>query len=140
MGILDRYLAYADAFEESFVDDDWSRIEPFFTESAVYEGEPDAQGRAAVIAKLKGGVDAFDRRMDSRRIEFEKPTTDGDTLVVRWKGTYTKKGRPDLVISGTETAIFEGDRIARLRDTFDAGAQKAMGEWMAAHGSALQGG
>ena len=32
MGIADRYQAYADAFEESYVDDDWSRIEPFFTE------------------------------------------------------------------------------------------------------------
>ena len=139
MGIQDRYLAYANAFEETFVDDDWSRIEPYFTESAVYEGEPDARGRAALIAKLKGGIDAFDRRMDGRSIEFQKPTTNGDTLVVRWKGTYTKKGRPDIVISGTETAVFEGDRIARLRDSFDPEAQKAMGEWMAAHGSSLQG-
>lgn len=137
MGIQERYLAYADAFEKTYVDDDWSRIEPYFTESAVYEGEPDARGRAAVIAKLKGGVDAFDRRMDSRRIEFEEPQVQGDSLVVRWKGTYTKAGRPDLVISGSETAIFEGDRIARLRDTFDPAAQKAMGEWMAAHGSSL---
>ena len=139
MGIQGRYLAYANAFEETFVDDDWSRIEPYFTESAVYEGEPDAQGRAALIVKLKGGIDAFDRRMDSRHIDFEPPITNGDTLVVRWKGTYTKKGRPDLVLSGTETAIFEGDRIARLRDRLDPEAQKAIGEWMAAHGSSLQG-
>jgi hypothetical protein len=140
MAIQDRYLAYADAFEETYADDDWSRIEPYFTEDAVYEGEPDAKGRAAVLAKLKGGIDGFDRRMDSRTVEFEKPTVEGNTLVVRWKGIYTKKGRPDLVLSGTETAIFEGDRIARLRDTFDPAAQKAMGEWMAAHGSSLQGG
>ena len=137
MGIQDRYLAYADAFEKTYADDDWSRIESYFTETAVYEGEPDARGRAAVIAKLKGGIDAFDRRMDSRRIDFEKPQVQGNTVVVRWQGTYTKRGRPDLVISGSETAIFEGDRIARLRDTFDPAAQKAMGEWMAAHGSAL---
>jgi hypothetical protein len=140
MGIADRYLAYADAFEETYADDDWSRIEPYFADGAVYEGEPDAKGRAAVLAKLKGGIDGFDRRMDSRTVEFEKPTVEGNTLVVRWKGIYTKKGRPDLVLSGTETAIFEGDRIARLRDTFDPAAQKAMGEWMAAHGSSLQGG
>jgi SnoaL-like domain len=140
MAIQDRYLAYADAFEETYADDDWSRIEPYFTEGAVYEGEPDAKGRAAVLAKLKGGIDGFDRRMDSRRVEFEKPTVEGNTLVVRWKGIYTKKGRPDLVLSGTETALFEGDRIVRLRDTFDPAAQKAMGEWMAAHGSSLQGG
>lgn len=140
MSILDRYLAYADAFEESYADDDWSRIEPFFTETAVYEGEPqDARGREAVLAKLKGGVDGFDRRMDSRSPDFETPTVDGDTLTMKWTVTYTKSGLPDLVISGVETAVFEGDRIAVLRDVFDPAAQKRMGEWMAAHGAALQG-
>ena len=36
MSIVDRYQAYADAFEESFEDDSWSRLEEFFTEDAVY--------------------------------------------------------------------------------------------------------
>lgn len=140
MSILDRYQAYADAFEESFEDDDWSRIEPYFTEDAVYEGDPeDAQGRDAVLAKLKNGVDTFDRNMDSRTPDFESPTVDGNTLRMRWSVTYTKAGAPDLVLSGLETATFEGDRIARLRDDFDPETQKAMGEWMAAHGALLQG-
>ena len=82
MGIADRYRAYAEAFEESLVDDDWSRIEPFFTEDAVYQGEPDARGRDAVLAKLKGGVDAFDRRMDSRTPDFQAPRVDGDILTI----------------------------------------------------------
>jgi len=140
MTILDRYQAYAEAFEQSYDDDDWSRIEPFFTEGAVYEGDPDARGRDAVLAKLKGGVDAFDRRMDSRTPDFESPTVEGDTLTMKWSVTYTKTGRPDLVISGVETAVFEGDRIALLRDTFDPEAEKAMGQWMAEHGAALQSG
>ena len=139
MSILERYQAYADAFEESFVDDDWSRIEPFFTEDAVYEGDPDARGRDAVLAKLKNGVDAFDRRMDSRRPDFQTPTVKGDTLTMRWRVTYTKQGLPDLSISGTETAVFEGDRIRLLRDTFDSGAQKELEQWMARHGAALAG-
>ena len=140
MSILDRYQAYADAFEVSFEDDDWSRVEPYFTEDAVYEGDPeDAEGRDAVLAKLKQGVDTFDRNMDSRTPDFEPPTVDGNTLRMKWSVTYTKSGAPDLVISGLETATFEGDRIARLRDDFDPEAQKAMGEWMAAHGALLQG-
>ena len=140
MSILDRYQAYADAFEVSFEDDDWSRIEPYFTEDAVYEGDPeDAQGRDAVLAKLKGGVDGFDRNMDSRTPDFNPPSIDGDTLRMQWSVTYKKAGAPDLVISGLETATFEGDRIARLRDDMDPAAQKAMGEWMAAHGALLQG-
>jgi hypothetical protein len=137
MSILERYQAYAAAFEESYVDDDWSRIEPYFTENAVYEGDPDANGRDAVLAKLKGGVDAFDRNMDSRVPDFQTPTVDGDTLVMKWTVTYTKAGKPDLVISGVETAVFEGDRIARLRDDFDPEATKRMGEWMAEHGTSL---
>jgi len=139
MSIADRYQAYADEFEKSFVDDDWSRIGPYFTPGAVYEGEPAAQGRAAVLAKLKAGLDRFDRRMDRRTLHFEKPSADGNTVSVRWKATYTKAGLPDLTISGKEFATFEGNQIARLRDEFDPEAQAAMGEWMAKHGSALQG-
>jgi hypothetical protein len=140
MGIVDRYLQYADAFEESYIDDDWSRIEAYFAPDAIYDGEPAAHGRAAVLAKLKTGVDNFDRRMDSRSPEFATPTVKGDTLTMRWSVTYTKRGAPDLVISGTETARFAGDRIAHLRDEFDPEAQKALGEWMTKHGAALQGG
>ena len=58
---------------------------------------------------------------------------------MKWTVTYTKSGAPDLAISGTETAIFEGDRIARLRDDFDPAAQKALGEWMAKHAAQLGG-
>ncbi len=140
MSILDRYRAYADAFEESYVDDDWSRIGPFFAENAVYEGEPeDARGREAVLAKLKNGVDSFDRRMDSRSPDFQTPTVEGDTLTMKWTVTYTKAGLPDLVISGVETAVFEGDRIVLLRDTFDPVAQKRFEQWLAKHGATLQG-
>jgi hypothetical protein len=139
MGIQERFKAYADAFEESYEDDDWSRIEPYFTEDAVYEGSPeDASGREAVIAKLRGGVDSFDRRMDSRTPDFQTPEVSGDTLSMRWTVSYSKAGAPDLVISGVETAVFEGDRIARLRDDFDPEAQKRMEEWMAAHAASLQ--
>ncbi len=139
MGIQDRYLAYAQAFEESYDDGDWSRIDQYFTNGSVYEGEPLARGRDAVIARLKNAVGSFDQRMDSRRLTFEAPTTTGNEVKVRWKAVYTKRGLPDLVITGVEIATFEGDRITNLRDDFDPAAQKAMGEWMAKHGKVLQG-
>lgn len=137
MSIIERYQAYADAFEESYEDDDWGRIEQYFSDDAVYEGDPEAQGRDAVLAKLKGGIDGFDRRMDSRTPDFQTPTVDGNTLTMRWTVTYTKAGCPDIVLTGTETAVFEGDRIARLRDNIDPAAEAAMGEWMAKHGDKL---
>lgn len=138
MSIRERYLAYAQAFEKSFVDDDWSRIGPFFTEDAVYEGDPEARGREQVLAKLKSSVDQFDRRMDSRTLDFEPPTVDGDTLSVRWTATYTKKGCPDLVLEGVERAVFEGEQIATLRDTFEPGVEQTMQRWIAEHGAKLQ--
>ena len=139
MGIIDRYLAYAEAFEQTYVDDDWSRIEPYFTEDAVYAGGPgeDAHGRAAVLAKLKGGIDDLDRKMDSRTPDFEQPTVDADTLRMRWKVTFTKTGCPDLTLSGEEIAVFAGDEIAHLRDEIDPEAEGQMEAWMAAHAAKL---
>ena len=139
MSILDRYRAYEAAFEETYVDDDWSRIAPYFAEDAIYESDDTARGRDAVLQKLRDGVNAFDRRMDRRIPDFQEPTVDGDTVTMRWKVTYTKQGLPDLEVSGVEIAEFAGDQIAALRDSFDPAATKAMQEWMAAHGAALQG-
>ncbi len=138
MSILSQYQAYASAFEESYKDNDWTRIEPFFTAAAVYEGSPEiARGRAAVIAKLKNGVDTFDRKMDTRTPDFQTPTVEGNCLRMDWTVTYTKAGCPDLSIAGCETAEFDGAQIALLRDDFDPTAEKAMGEWMAANGDKL---
>ena len=43
MDPLARFSEYAAAFEEAVRTDDWSGVEPFFTEDAVYEvtGSPD---------------------------------------------------------------------------------------------------
>lgn len=138
MNIRDRFLAYAEAFEKSLVDDDWSGLEPYFTEDAVYEGEPRAESRAAVIAKFQHSVEGFDRRMDSRTPRFQPPTVHGDTLTMLSLVTYTKAGLPDLVISGVQAAVFSGDRIARLSDGLDPGRQEAVDRWMADHGKGLE--
>ena len=138
MSIQDLYQAYEDAFEESFVDDDWSRVEQCFTEDAVHEADPVATGRAAVIAKLKAGVDRFDRKMDKRTAVFQSPTVNGNTFENRWTVTYLKAGAPDLTISGRQRLVFEGKLISRFRGIWDPGAREAMNEWMAAYGSQLQ--
>ncbi len=138
MSIKDRYLAYAEAFEQTYVDDDWNRIGPYFTEDAVYEGGPEvARGREAVLAALKGSVNSMDRNMDSRTPEFAAPTVDGNSLSMDWTVTYSKSGCPDLKISGREFAEFKGDQIALLRDEFSPEAQQAMESWMSEHGHKL---
>ena len=140
MSILDRYLAYAADFEESYEDDNWSRIAQYFSDDAVYAGDPEARGNAAVLDKLKNAVDDFDHRMDSRTLAFKEPQVDGDTVRVEWEVTYTKSDCPDLRISGLETAVFDGDRIALLRDDIAPEAEAAMGAWMTEHGSFLNSG
>ncbi len=139
MSIRDRFLAYAAAFEESYEDDDWARLAQYFTEDAVYETDNPASGRDAVLARLKTGVDAFDRRMDSRAISFDPPAIDGDAVTIHWRVVYTKQGCPNVEVEGDEIAEFRGDEIAVLRDVFDPASEKAIGEWMAAHGATLQG-
>ncbi|HME70466.1 MAG TPA: hypothetical protein VKM54_11450, partial [Myxococcota bacterium] len=34
--LLQRFVEYAQAFEKTYVDDDWTRLEPYFAPDAVY--------------------------------------------------------------------------------------------------------
>ncbi len=134
MSILERFQAYADAFEEACLDDDWSRLSPYFTEDAVYSAEPAARGRDAVLKRLKDGVNAFDRRMDARVPYRDSLHVDGNTVELKWRVTYQRSGAPDLTLSGVQLAVFEGDRIARLDGSMDESARQSMTEWLSEHG------
>jgi hypothetical protein len=139
MNIEERFLEYAAAFEESYEDNDWSRLAVFFTETASYdngEGEA-AHGRDAVLAKLRGSVDGLDRLMDSRGVQLRSLTSEGDTVTMEWTASYTKAGLPDLEFKGTEYARFEGDGIAELRDELVPGSGEILGAWLDAHGASL---
>jgi len=141
MSIQGRFLEYADAFEVSYEDDDWSRLAQYFTEEASYDsgdGNGPAGGRDALLDKLKAAVDGLDRAMDSRSVTFlQPPTTEGDTVIVNWRALYTKAGLPDLEILGCEYARFEGDCIAQLRDEIEPASIEVLTAWMGAHGEAL---
>ena len=79
MNIQDRYLEYADAFEKTYIDNDWARLTDYFTDDAIYDsgdGTP-AEGRSAVLAKLEGAVDGLDRLMDSQTLDFKPPSAEG---------------------------------------------------------------
>jgi hypothetical protein len=71
MSLVARFEAYAADFEVTYADDDWSRLEPYFTEDAVYSTPANGvriSGRTSVLAVLKAAVSGFDRRCDSRRL------------------------------------------------------------------------
>lgn len=145
MNLIARFQQYADAFEVVFENDDWSLLEPYFTENAVYEihaGPPFGarnEGREKVFAALKASLDAIDRRVDSRELEIlEGPELRDGAVWFRWRASYGLAGTPGIAIEGSETARFEGDRIALLEDTFTEESQAAALEFLAAYGDRLK--
>ena len=142
MDLAKRYAAYAQAFDLTCEDDDWSRLEEFFTEDACYrpDGTPASEivGRKAIFEYLKQDLDAFDRRMNKRTLSFLEPhRVEGDRVISHWEMRCEKQGLPDLVFKGCETAIFEGDRIGSLSDAFEPDQIARIESWRADHGDVL---
>ena len=144
MSKIGRFAAYAAAFEKSFASDDWSPVEPFFTESAVYFVDLDPpmggvfEGRKAILAYFKQVLDRFDRRFASREIALlEGPKGEGDSVWIRGSATYRAPGLPALVLELKEVVRFEGERIHRLEDHYEPAMKKEISEYLSAHGAKL---
>ncbi len=144
MPLIPRFAAYAAAFEKSVASDDWSHVEPFFTEDAVYEieiGPPIGgrfEGRAAILAYFKDVLDRFDRRFASRELALlAGPKETADSVWIRGSATYRAPGVPEFVLELEETVTFDGDRICRLEDRYEPAMEQAIGEYLKAHGDKL---
>jgi len=145
MASIPRFAAYAAAFEQAFASDDWSHVEPFFAEDAVYEVKNLApplggcfEGRAAVLACFRSVLDGFDRRFASREVELvEGPREEGGAVWLRGRARYCAEGVPELVFELEETAHFAGERIRRLEDRYDAANREIIERYLAAHGAKL---
>ena len=139
-----RFREYAAVFEDVVESDDFSLLEPFFTESAVYEtvaGPPLGgvqEGRDAVFAHMKASLDSFDRRFESRNIEIlDGPALRDGTVWFRWRVSYKTPGLAELVVDGEETLHFSGDRIEKLQDTFPPEIGHIMEHWFHHYGDQL---
>jgi hypothetical protein len=144
MSKIPRFGAYAAAFEKSYQSDDWSLLEPFFSEDAVYDSalEPPLgarlEGRDAILAYFERVVNAFDRRFASRELKLlEGPRQDGDSVWIRGAATYRAAGVPAFVLELEETATFEGDRIKLLEDRYQPAMQEAMTAYLREYGGKL---
>jgi ketosteroid isomerase-like protein len=144
MSALQRFAAYAAAFEKAYANDDWSVVEPFFTEDAVYDaGLPGLlagriEGRDAILAYFRDALDRFDRRFASRRVELvEGPREDGDAVWLRGRAIYTADGAPDLAFELEETARFAGDRIRHLEDLYADDEKERLVAYVREHGARL---
>ena len=133
-----RFLEYAAAFEQTFQDDDWTRLEPYFAEDAVYAvtGEPPLGGRRIIkkkiLSHLREVLDQLDRRFDARRVEpVGQPAVGDASFEFGWRASYQKAGCPDLSFEGTERVEFEGDRILLLEDRMEDGSDRRIQEYIA---------
>jgi hypothetical protein len=145
MSTMDNFAAYAAAFEETYVDDDWSRLTKYFTDGAVYEvtgGGIDArlEGPDAIFKGMKKSLDGMDRKFDSRTIEVtSEPELTDDTLDVDWTVTYTLGDAPPFVLVGHTKAHLDGDRIKWMRDSYTDEMAAASAAWIAAHAPQIDG-
>ena len=144
MSKIARFAAYANAFEKAFANDDWSLVEPYFTDDAVYEvgAEPPMggvfEGRAAILAYFEQVVNAFDRKFASRELALlEGPKEEGDSVWIRGTATYRARGVPEFVLELEETVHFAGDRIERMEDRYEPAMKEAIAAYLAEHGAKL---
>ena len=130
MSNLSKFGEYAAAFEESLLDDNWTRLEQYFSADATYlPGDgTEASGRDAVLQALQDSVNALERKCDSRDVIGEPEISEsGDTITLKFTIRYTKTGLPDLVLGGVETLQYVNGAILKMEDAF--GDPSAMMDW-----------
>lgn len=139
MTALQQFIVYATAFEETYDDDDWGRIEPFFAPDAVYEVRSAAlgcrlEGPAAIVAGMKKSLDGFDRRFAKRTLDVvDGPHEQGDTVAIGWTATYAVAGAPSLVLRGRSTVRVRDGLIVGLVDAYPDGMDEEVTGWLARH-------
>ncbi len=135
----ERFIAYAMDFEKTYADDDWSRLEEYFEQDAVYEvlNTPFAckvEGRDAIFRAIKKSLDGFDRKLADRQIEVTRgPEINGNEIELDWTVTYSKAGVPDFPLVGSSFARLEGDRIAYMCDRYPDGLGESAEAWIRKH-------
>ncbi|NNC55129.1 MAG: nuclear transport factor 2 family protein [Pseudomonadales bacterium] len=140
MKALNAFLAYADAFEKTFIDDDWSRLHQYFHDDAVYEVVGDIMacklvGPDAIFAGMKKSLDGLDRRFDTRAIQpGDDLKVEDNALSLSWSASYTLESHPPFILQGRSEAELKDGKISLLRDSYDASAAKAFQNWVNASG------
>jgi hypothetical protein len=140
MSNLERFMEYAAAFEETYADNNWQRLEQYFTPDASYApGDGTiAQGREKILSTLSNAVTSLDHKFDSRSFgDNPAPSESENVVTMKWTLILEKQNLPNLTISGTEYATFSGNAIQKLEDVYDEGAIQGLTEWMQAHGESL---
>lgn len=143
------FMDYAAAFEETYVDDDWSRLTPFFHDDVRYEvrGGPmacDISGRETVFKGLKKSLDGLDRRFDERVLEVTSgpqvtAVPAGEEVRIGWLVTYRRGDSPRVCIPGSSVFTVADGHITAMRDEYDDAALAPVAAWLQQYGGDLDG-
>ena len=140
---MELFLEYFNAFELTYVDDDWSRLEPLFSPSAVYRirgsGSLDAdiEGREAIFAAIRRFLDGFDRQCSRELRSLSAPVVDGNTVSIDGVAAYRRGDSPELLLKLVEEIEFHDGLIVTITDHYSKEVNEAFGEWMARWGQGL---
>ena len=146
---LETMLAYASAFEETYKDDDWTRLAQYFSDDAVYEvrGGPlacELTGHDAIFNGLKKSLDGLDRQCDKRHIDVlgqpEITTSgDGEQIALDWRVRYGLGDRPEAGFKGRSIVQVSNGLITHLCDEYTDEEMDQFGAWIAEHQLPLDG-
>ena len=146
MDLRKRFAQYADDFDKTVDDDDWSRIRNHFTGDAIREEhvlpliDLRHDGIDEIISQWRIMVENFDRRFDRRILVRTGPIEqNGNVVTLPWVGIYLFKGTPALLGEGKEIARYADDRIKHLETTWTADTVHRMIDWGAKYGSRVPG-
>jgi hypothetical protein len=142
-------MDYAAAFEQTYVDDDWSRLTQYFSEDASYEvrGGPSAckiSGREAIFTGLKKSINGLDRRCTDRQLELtDGPhnggTDNGHELGIGWKVLLQYGDAPQVTLPGRSVFTIADGVIVAMRDEYVDQEMESVGAWMLEYGEGLDG-
>lgn len=137
--------AYAMAFEQTFADDDWQRLEPYFAPDAEREVlgggilAYHSVGRDQVLSDLRRNVDDMDRRFDQRIPEVLAGPEERDGVVwMDWRLTLRRAGLPDLVVEGNHGTWHRGGLITRIEEHVSDEVGAAVEAYLGKHAAALR--
>ena len=146
MDLGTRFEQYADDFDKTVQDDNWSRIRRHFTDDAVREEHalPLISLRheriETIIDEWRRMVANFDRRFDVRILVRTGPARqEGSIVTLPWVGIYIIGDTPALLGEGREIARYEGDRIKHLQTTWTDDTVQRMIDWGAKYASRVPG-
>jgi hypothetical protein len=143
MNPLERFFAYAQDFERTYLDDDWTRLEKYFAADAVYRVEGAGsfdcvlEGRDAIFHGIRRFLDGFDRQCRRAVRLVGTPLVEGDTVRFFGDALYRRGESPVLLLALEEQADFCDGVIVRLTDRYRTAVDAGMQDWMDRWGQGL---